>query len=68
MGLQIDLFWEEPSYARMLIRLASFARVIIFKKRGTGLSDQVTDMPSLEVRMDDVRAVMDTAKVEKAAL
>jgi len=64
----IDLFWEEPTYARMLNRLASFSRVIVFDKRGTGLSDRVTDMPSLEVRMDDVRAVMDAAGVQRAAL
>jgi pimeloyl-ACP methyl ester carboxylesterase len=54
----IDLFWEEPTYARMLNGLASFSRVFVFDKRGTGLSGRVSDMPSLEVRMDDVRAVM----------
>lgn len=52
----------------MLTRLASFSRLILFDKRGTGLSDRVTDMPGLEVRMDDVRAVMDAAGSEQAAL
>jgi pimeloyl-ACP methyl ester carboxylesterase len=64
----IDVFWEEPSFARLLTRLASFSRLIIFDKRGTGLSDRVSDMPSLEVRMDDVRAVMDAAGSPRAAL
>lgn len=64
----IDFCWEEPALARFLTRLASFARVIMFDKRGTGLSDRVTDMPSLEVRMDDVRAVMDAVGSEVAAL
>lgn len=64
----LDVFWEEPGLARMLERLASFSRLILFDKRGTGLSDRVTDMPSLEVRMDDVRAVMDAAGSQQAAL
>ena len=64
----IDVFWEEPTLARFLTRLASFSRLILFHKRGTGLSDRVADMPSLEVRMDDVRAVMDAVGSESAAL
>ena len=64
----LDVFWEEPALARMLTRLASFSRLILFDKRGTGLSDRVSDMPSLEVRMDDVRAVMDAVGSERAAL
>jgi pimeloyl-ACP methyl ester carboxylesterase len=64
----VDVFWEEPRLARLLTRLASFSRVILFDKRGTGLSDRVTDMPSLEVRMDDVRAVMDAVGSQRAAL
>jgi pimeloyl-ACP methyl ester carboxylesterase/class 3 adenylate cyclase len=64
----LDVFWEEPGLARMLTRLASFSRLIMFDKRGTGLSDRVTDMPSLEVRMDDVRAVMDAVGSQHAAL
>ncbi|HVM58242.1 MAG TPA: adenylate/guanylate cyclase domain-containing protein [Gaiellaceae bacterium] len=59
---------EEPSLARFLRRLASFARVTAFDKRGTGLSDRTGRLPSLEERMDDIRAVMDAAGVEQAAL
>ncbi len=64
----IEVYWEEPTLARFLRRLSSFSRLILFDKRGTGLSDGVTDMPSLEVRMDDVRAVMDAVRSEQAAL
>ena len=64
----IEVIWEEPLLARFLTRLASCARLIVFDKRGTGLSDRDTDMPSLEVRMDDVRAVMDAARSERAVL
>ena len=64
----IDTFWEEPGFARFLQRLASFSRVILFDKRGTGLSDRVTDIPTLEERMDDVRAVMDAVGSKRAAL
>jgi pimeloyl-ACP methyl ester carboxylesterase len=64
----IDVFWEEPRLVRLLTRLASFSRLILFDKRGTGLSDRVGDMPSLEVRMDDVRAVMDAVGSQRAAL
>ena len=55
----LDYFWREPSFARFLRRLASFSRLILFDKRGTGLSDRVAELPTLEQRMDDVRAVMD---------
>jgi pimeloyl-ACP methyl ester carboxylesterase len=64
----IEVIWEEPMLARFLARLASCARLIVFDKRGTGLSDRDTDMPSLEVRMDDVRAVMDAVGSERAVL
>ena len=64
----IEVFWEEPSVVRFLERLASFARLILFDKRGTGLSDRVADMPALEVRMDDVRAVMDSVGSREAAV
>jgi class 3 adenylate cyclase/alpha-beta hydrolase superfamily lysophospholipase len=62
--------WEDPSLARFLDRLASFSRLILFDKRGTGLSDRVADsaLPTLEQRMDDVRAVMDAAGSTRAAL
>ena len=56
----IEIFWEEPAVVRFFTRLASFSRLILFDKRGTGLSDRVAEMPNLETRMDDVRAVLDT--------
>jgi pimeloyl-ACP methyl ester carboxylesterase/DNA-binding winged helix-turn-helix (wHTH) protein len=66
----LEYFWKEPSFARFLQRLSSFARLILFDKRGTGLSDRVpnNELPTLEQRMDDVRAVMDAAGSERAAL
>ena len=66
----IELMWEEPGYAGFLERLASFSRLIIFDKRGTGLSDPVPldRLPTLEQRMDDVRAVMDAVGSDRAAL
>src|SRR5687768_4655324 len=66
----LDYYWEEPRFARFLRRLASFSRLILFDKRGTGLSDRVPldALPTLEQRMDDVRAVMDAAGSERAAL
>lgn len=66
----IEIMWTEPSLARFLARLASFARLILFDKRGTGLSDRVPieHLPTLEQRMDDVRAVMDAVGSERAAL
>jgi class 3 adenylate cyclase len=62
--------WEGRWLARPLSRLASFSRLIVFDKRGTGLSDPVPlrDLPSLEERVDDVRAVMDAAGSRRAAL
>jgi pimeloyl-ACP methyl ester carboxylesterase len=64
----LDLDWENPARARFIERLASFARVIRFDKRGTGLSDRVGGIPGLEERMDDVRAVMDAAGCSRAAM
>ena len=64
----VEVFWEEPAVARFLRRLASFSRLILFDKRGTGLSDRMGDLPDLETRMDDVRAVMDAVGSERAAL
>jgi pimeloyl-ACP methyl ester carboxylesterase/DNA-binding CsgD family transcriptional regulator len=64
----LDLFWQEPSFARFLKRLASFSRLILFDKRGTGLSDRVSELPGIEQRMDDVRAVLDAAGSQKATL
>ena len=64
--LEVD--WEEPRSAHFLDRLGSFARLIRFDKRGTGLSDRPGGLPDLETRMDDVRAVMDAVGSERAAL
>ena len=64
----IDLFWELPEWARFFSRLAAFSRLIMFDKRGTGLSDRDVGIATLEERMDDVRAVMDAARSETAAL
>ena len=66
----LEYFWREPNFARFLNRLASFSRLILFDKRGTGLSDRVPidQLPTLEQRMDDVRAVMDAVGSERAAL
>lgn len=64
----IEYVWEEPTLSGFLNRLAAFSRLIIFDKRGTGLSDRVSNMPTLEERMDDVRAVMDAAGSSRAAL
>jgi len=64
----IELIWEHEPAARLLQSLASFARVIQFDRRGAGLSDPVATAPTLEERMDDVRAVMDAAGSERAAL
>jgi class 3 adenylate cyclase len=66
----LELAWEDPLEAAFLRRLASFSRLIVFDKRGTGLSDRVpvNELPILEERMDDVRAVMDAAGSKRAAL
>jgi pimeloyl-ACP methyl ester carboxylesterase len=64
----VELVWEHEPAARGLEGLASFARVITFDRRGSGLSDPVAEAPTLEQRMDDVRAVMDAAGSERAAL
>ncbi len=66
----LEYAWEDPQHARFFERLASFSRLIRFDKRGTGLSDRVplNQLPTLEQRMDDVRAVMDAAGAERAAL
>ncbi|HET6963943.1 MAG TPA: adenylate/guanylate cyclase domain-containing protein [Acidimicrobiales bacterium] len=64
----VELMWEDPFSAYFLERLASFSRLILFDKRGCGLSDRVQGQPSLEQRMDDVRAVMEAVGSEKAAI
>jgi pimeloyl-ACP methyl ester carboxylesterase len=64
----LEHYWEDPGAAQFLNGLASFSRLILFDKRGTGLSDRMSGIPSLEERMDDVRAVMDAAGSRRAAV
>jgi pimeloyl-ACP methyl ester carboxylesterase len=64
----VENYWEQPDLARFLTRLGGYARVVTFDKRGTGMSDRVGELPGLETRMDDLRAVMDAAGMEQAAL
>jgi pimeloyl-ACP methyl ester carboxylesterase/DNA-binding winged helix-turn-helix (wHTH) protein/class 3 adenylate cyclase len=66
----LEYFWKEPHFASFLERLASFSRLILFDKRGTGLSDRVPNdlLPTLEQRMEDVHAVMDAVGSEQAVL
>ncbi len=66
----LEMSWEVPEYARFLTRLASFSRLILFDKRGTGLSDAVPieHLPDLDQRMDDVRAVLEAAGSTSAAI
>jgi class 3 adenylate cyclase/alpha-beta hydrolase superfamily lysophospholipase len=65
---QVEHYWEEPTIARYFERLAAFSRLIMFDRRGTGLSDPLPRAPTLEEQMDDVVAVMDAAGSEQAAL
>jgi class 3 adenylate cyclase len=66
----LDLMWEQPSFARLLRRLASFSRLIVMDRRGTGLSDRLSpgDLPPLEVLMDDLRVVLDEVGSDRSAL
>ena len=64
----VEVAWEEPRLARFLTRLASFSRLIMFDKRGTGMSDPVASPPSMDERMDDIGAVMDAAGSARAAM
>ena len=66
----LDAHWEDPGFSHLMTRLGSFTRLIMLDKRGTGLSDRVDvhHLPSLETRMDDVRAVMDAVGSGRAAL
>lgn len=64
----LECAWENPTYSAFLRRLASFSRLVLLDRRGTGLSDRVLELPTLEQRMEDVRVVMDAAAIERAAL
>src|SRR5207302_10378133 len=65
---QIEHMWEWPMAARMLSRFTSFSRLIIFDRRGAGLSERISGAPTLEEQMDDVVAVMDAVGSERAAV
>ena len=65
---QVEQLWEEPSVARFFGRLASLGRLVLFDRRGCGLSDPFVEAPTLEEQMDDVLAVMDAAGTERVAL
>ena len=64
----VENYWDQPDFARFLGRLGHYARVVTFDKRGTGMSDRVAELPGLDQRMDDLRAVMDAAGMEQAAV
>src|SRR5262245_37407043 len=64
----VELDWENPHWASFVERLASFSRVILFDRRGIGLSDRISGVPTLEERIDDLRAVLDAVGSERAAL
>ena len=64
----LEVMWELPEFARFLDRFAAMGRLIVFDKRGTGLSDRVTGTPTLEQRADDIAAVMDAAGSRRAAI
>jgi pimeloyl-ACP methyl ester carboxylesterase len=64
----VELLWESAGWAALLRGVAEHARVLVFDKRGTGLSDRVPGAPTLEERSDDIRAVMDAAGSDRAAL
>jgi pimeloyl-ACP methyl ester carboxylesterase/DNA-binding CsgD family transcriptional regulator len=64
----VEAAWDDPNLAHFLSRLASFSRLIVFDKRGTGLSDPATAAPGMDERMDDIRAVMDAAGSTRAAI
>jgi class 3 adenylate cyclase/pimeloyl-ACP methyl ester carboxylesterase len=67
-GHHVELAWESPAHVRFFERLASISRLIVFDKRGTGMSDRLVGAETLEVRMDDIRAVMDACVSERAVL
>jgi class 3 adenylate cyclase/pimeloyl-ACP methyl ester carboxylesterase len=64
----LEVYWDQPRYARFLGRFAKTMRVLTFDKRGVGMSERISRAPDLESRMDDIRAVLDAAGVERAAI
>ena len=64
----LEIYWELPQFRRYCERLAEFTRLILFDKRGMGMSDRVPGATTLEERMDDIRAIMDAVGSERAAV
>jgi class 3 adenylate cyclase len=64
----IEVLWDEPDWAQWLRRMGERVRLVMFDKRGTGMSDRVGALPGMDERMDDLRAVMDAAGIERAAV
>jgi class 3 adenylate cyclase/pimeloyl-ACP methyl ester carboxylesterase len=64
----VENFWDEPSVARWLLHIAGYARVLMFDKRGTGMSDAVSELPGVDQRIDDIMAVIDAAGMPQPAL
>jgi len=64
----IENYWDEPDFARWLHRFGSYARCVMFDKRGTGMSDRVAELPGLDVRMEDLTAVMDAVGMKRSAV
>ena len=65
---RLDLFWADVGLARMLERVAGFCRLVLYDKPGTGVSDPILHVPTLEERVEDVRVVMGAADIEHAAI
>lgn len=65
---QLEVMWEEPSLVRMFRQLVEFTRLILFDKRGVGLSDRSVGIPTLGDRMDDIRAVLDAVGSQRTVL
>ena len=68
MTHHVEMDWDNTHVSRFMERLASLSRLLVFDKRGTGMSDRAAGLPTLETRMDDIRAVMDAADSERAVL
>jgi class 3 adenylate cyclase/pimeloyl-ACP methyl ester carboxylesterase len=68
MTHHVELAWESPAHVRFLNRFAAVARLLVFDKRGTGMSDRLGGAETLETRMDDIRMVMDAAGSERAVI
>ena len=68
MTHHVELAWESPAHVRLFSRFAAVARLLVFDKRGTGMSDRLGGAETLETRMDDIRMVMDAAGSKRAVI